>query len=93
MTGSHPTVTMNIIDNMDIIENRQLAADTARLFQHEILRVRPDIPPDELHELVFEYLFYRTSDLSRAAVHLLVDEACCPSLPAVRRRLRLRSAA
>jgi hypothetical protein len=61
---------------MNRIENKEMAADAARLFEQEVLGLKPDIPRKELCDLVDEYIYYQTDDMSRREAHAVSNETC-----------------
>jgi hypothetical protein len=50
--------------------------DAAKYFKEEVLDIMPDIPGDELSEMVGEYIYYQQADVSKKAVHEVVEETC-----------------
>ncbi len=61
---------------MNRIEKKETAPDAARLFQEEILEVKPDIPRQELCAMVDDYIYYQTDDMSKGEAHAIVDLTC-----------------
>jgi hypothetical protein len=61
---------------MNRIEKKELAPGAARLFEAEVLALKPEIPRSELCDMVDDYIYYQTDDLSRVEAHALVDGSC-----------------
>ena len=61
---------------MNRIENKEIVVDAAKLFQEEILEMSPDIPRKELCDMVDEYIYYQTNDMSKEEAHAVVDVTC-----------------
>lgn len=61
---------------MNRIEKKETAPDAARLFEEEVRELSPDIPREELCDIVDEYIYYQTDDMSRAEAHAIVDKGC-----------------
>ena len=61
---------------MNRIENKEMAADAAKLFKEEIRELMPDIPPKELCDMVDDYIYYQTDDVSKEEAHAVVDVTC-----------------
>ena len=61
---------------MNRIENKETAADAAKLFKEEIRELMPDIPPKELCDMVDDYIYYQTDDVSKEEAHAVVDVTC-----------------
>ncbi len=61
---------------MNRIENKDMAAGAAVLFEKEVLEVQPDIPRQELCEMVDEYVYYQQDDMTRDEAHKVVEETC-----------------
>lgn len=61
---------------MNRIERKEEIADAARLFKEEVIELMPDIPRTELCNMVDEYLYYQTDDVSKEEVHAVVDVTC-----------------
>ncbi len=61
---------------MNRIEKKETAPDAARLFQAEILELKPDVPRDELCDMVDDYIYYQTEDMSKDEAHAIADGAC-----------------
>ena len=45
-------------------------------FKEEVLDIMPDIPRDELSEMVGEYIYYQQADVSKNEAHMVVEETC-----------------
>jgi hypothetical protein len=50
--------------------------DAAKYFKEEVLDIMPDIPRDELSEMVGEYIYYQQADVSKNEAHMVVEETC-----------------
>jgi hypothetical protein len=50
--------------------------DAAKYFKEEVLDIMPDIPRDELSEMVGEYIYYQQADVSKNEAHRVVVETC-----------------
>ncbi|MGC1454701.1 MAG: hypothetical protein WA946_05890 [Nitrospirota bacterium] len=61
---------------MNRIENKKTIADTAKLFEEEVLELKPDIPRKELCDMVDEYIYYQSDDVSKEEAHTVVDVTC-----------------
>jgi hypothetical protein len=61
---------------MNRIENKEMAADAARLFTEEVLELMPDIPRKELCDMVDDFIYYQTDDVSKEEAHAVVDITC-----------------
>ncbi len=61
---------------MNRIEKKEAAPVAAKLFEEEILDLKPDISRTELCDMVDEYLFYQTDDLYRTEARAIVDRVC-----------------
>jgi hypothetical protein len=61
---------------MKRIENKETAADAAKLFKEEVRELMPDIPRKELCEIVDEYIYYQTDDLSKQEADAIVEATC-----------------
>ena len=61
---------------MNRIEKKESAPGAARLFEQEVLGLKPDISRAELCGMVDEYLYYQTDDMSKAEAHAVVDVTC-----------------
>jgi hypothetical protein len=61
---------------MNRIENKEMATDAAKLFKEEIRELMPDIPRKELCDMVDDYIYYQTDDVSKEEAHAVVDVTC-----------------
>ena len=61
---------------MNRIGKKELAADAAKLFEAEVLELKPDIPRKELCDMVDDYIYYQTDDISREEAYSIVDITC-----------------
>ena len=61
---------------MNRIENKEMAADAAKLFKEEVRELMPDIPRKELCDMVDDYIYYQTDDVSKEEAHAIVDVTC-----------------
>jgi hypothetical protein len=61
---------------MNRIEKREIAPEAAKLFEEEVLQVKPDISRKELCDMVDDYLYYQTDDMSKNEAHAVVDKTC-----------------
>jgi hypothetical protein len=61
---------------MNRIEKKEIAPEAAKLFEQEVLEVKPDIPREELCDMVDDYLYYQTDDMSKKEAHAIVDITC-----------------
>jgi hypothetical protein len=61
---------------MNRIENKAIIADAARLFTEEVRELMPDIPRKELCDMVDDYIYYQTDDVSKEEAHAVVDVTC-----------------
>ena len=50
--------------------------DAANYFKEEVLDIMPEIPRDELCEMVGEYIYYQQADVSKKDAHEVVEETC-----------------
>jgi hypothetical protein len=50
--------------------------DAAKYFKEEVLDIMPDIPREELSEMVGEYIYYQQADVSKNEAHRVVEETC-----------------
>jgi hypothetical protein len=48
--------------------------DAARYFKEEVLEIMPDIPREELSDMVGEYIYYQQADVDKDAAHKVVEE-------------------
>jgi hypothetical protein len=61
---------------MNRIEKKETAADAAKLFQEEVRELMPDIPRKELCDMVDDYIYYQTDDMSKEEAHAVVEATC-----------------
>jgi hypothetical protein len=66
---------------MNRIGKKELAADAAKLFKAEVLELKPDIPRKELCDMVDDYIYYQTDDMSREEAHAVVEPTCILKKP------------
>ena len=62
--------------DMNRIEKKEIAPDAAKLFEEEVLAVKPDISREELCDMVDDYLYYQTDDMSKKEARAIVDITC-----------------
>lgn len=61
---------------MNRIEQKEMAPQAAKLFEEEVLELKPDIPRKELCDMVDDYIYYQTDDMSKGEAHAIVDITC-----------------
>ena len=61
---------------MNRIEKKEMAPDAARIFKEEVLASVPGIPRKELCDMVDDYIYYQTDDVSREEAHAIIDAPC-----------------
>ena len=61
---------------MNRIEKKETAPEAAKLFEEEVLEVKPDIPREQLCDMVDDYIYYQTDDMSKEEAHAIVDVTC-----------------
>ena len=61
---------------MNRIGQKALAPDAAKLFEAEVLSIWPDIPADELCDMVDDFIYYQTDGLARSEAKEIVDRGC-----------------
>lgn len=61
---------------MNRIERKGTAPETARLFEEEVRELNRDISRKELCDMVDDYIYYQSDDLSREEAHAVVDKTC-----------------
>jgi hypothetical protein len=61
---------------MNRIGKKELAADAAKLFEAEVLELKPDIPRKELCAMVDDYIYYQTDEVSREEAHAVIEATC-----------------
>ena len=50
--------------------------DSAKYFKEEVLDIMPDIPREELSEMVGEYIYYQQADIAKDVANEIVEETC-----------------
>jgi hypothetical protein len=68
------------------IEKKEIAPDVARLFEEEVHGLKPDSSRKELCDLVNDYIYYQTDDLSKEEAHAIVDVTCRSGFKETRKR-------
>lgn len=61
---------------MNRIEKKETAADAAKLFKEEVLELKPDILRNELCDMVDDYIYYQTDDMSKEEADAIVEATC-----------------
>lgn len=61
---------------MNRIESKEKVTDAAKYFKEEVLASSPGILREELCEMVDDYIFYQTDDVSRKEAHAVVEATC-----------------
>ena len=61
---------------MNRIEKKEIALQAAKLFEEEVLELKPDISRKELCDMVNDYIYYQTDDMSKGEAHAIVDVTC-----------------
>jgi len=61
---------------MNRIEKKEIAADAAKLFKEEVLELMPNVPRKELCDMVDDYIYYQTDDMSKKEAHAIVEATC-----------------
>ena len=61
---------------MNRIEKKETAADAAKLFKEEVLELKPDILRKELCDMVDDYIYYQTDDMSKEEADAIVEATC-----------------
>ena len=61
---------------MNRLEKKDSAPAAARLFENEVLEIKPDIARKELCEMVDDYIYYQTDDMGREEAHAVADITC-----------------
>ena len=61
---------------MNRIEKKEAAPEAAKLFEQEVLELKRDIPREELCDMVDEYIYYQTDEISKEEAHAIVDITC-----------------
>ncbi len=52
------------------------AVDAAKYFREEVLDIMPDIPREELSEMVEEYVYYQQANVGKKEALKVVAETC-----------------
>jgi hypothetical protein len=65
---------------MNRIENKGMIADAATLFAEEVRELMPDISRKELCDMVDDYIYYQTDDVTKEEARAAVNGACRSSL-------------
>jgi hypothetical protein len=50
--------------------------EAANYFKEEVLEIMPDIPREELSEMVGEYIYYLQAEVSKNEAHEIVEGTC-----------------
>lgn len=74
---------------MNRIEKKETAPEAARLFEEEVRQLRPDIPREELCDMVDDYIYYQTDDMRKEEAHAIIDVTCRSALTDDQRRIAL----
>ena len=61
---------------MNRIEKKEVAPQAAKLFEEEVLELKPDISRKELCDMVDDYIYYQTDGMSKEEAHAIVDVTC-----------------
>ncbi|HYA86703.1 MAG TPA: hypothetical protein VEI57_06540 [Nitrospirota bacterium] len=61
---------------MNRIDKKEVAPYAAKLFEEEVLELKTDIPRKELCNMVEDYIYYQTNDMSKGEAHAIVDVTC-----------------
>ena len=61
---------------MNRIERKKTASDAATIFKEEVLASSPDIPRKELCNMVDDYIYYQTDNISKEEAVAVVDATC-----------------
>jgi hypothetical protein len=62
--------------SMNRIEKKEIAPDASKVFQSEVRSFAPDITRKELCDMVDDYIYYQTDDISREEAYSIVDITC-----------------
>ncbi len=60
---------------MNAVETKG-TVDAAKYFREEVLDIMPDISPEELSEMVGEYVYYQQVNATKDEAHKAVKETC-----------------
>ena len=66
---------------MNRIEKKETATDAAKLFQEEVRELMPDIPHEELCDMVDDFIYYQTDSMSRQEADAIVEATCILKQP------------
>ena len=61
---------------MNRFDKKETAPQAAKLFEEEVLQLKPDISRKELCDMVDDYIYYQTDDMGKEEAHEIVDETC-----------------
>ena len=61
---------------MNRVEKKEIAPYAAKLFEKEVLEMSPDISRKELCDMVDDFIYYQTDDMSKEEAHAIVDVTC-----------------
>jgi hypothetical protein len=61
---------------MNRVEKKEMASEAAKYFKEEVLELVPGIPRKELCDMVDDYIYYQTDDLSKKEAHAVVEATC-----------------
>lgn len=61
---------------MNRIDETGIVTEAAKYFKEEVLEIMPDIPRDDLCEMVGGYIYYQQADVSKDEAHKVVEETC-----------------
>ncbi len=56
--------------------DEKYTVEAANYFKGEVLDIMPDIPSEELSEMVGEYIFYQQASVSKDEAHKIVEKTC-----------------
>jgi hypothetical protein len=62
--------------DMNRLDKKEIAPEAAKLFEEEVLALKPDIPREQLCDMVDNYIYYQTDDMSKEEAHAIVDVTC-----------------
>ncbi len=61
---------------MNRIEKKEIAVEAAKLFEEEVRELMPNVPRKELCDMVDDFIYYQTDDLSKKEAHAIVEATC-----------------
>jgi methionine aminopeptidase len=61
---------------MNRIEKKEIAPDASKIFQEEVRSIAPDITRKELCDMVDDYIYYQTDDMSKEEADAIVEATC-----------------